>query len=166
MLTVNCSQCHKDYQVALKAVKWIKYSPQFCSLSCLSRYIMSKHGGDVDWGVSGRILPRRPFVDGPDDIYSPLLHQRLRSEYERFVMEYFNEYMFLCYEQFVVMLGPDYGDYYPDFYFPAHGIWLEVKGEWRIGDKAKFESACKILGKDRLLLVGPQYYHMFKRACK
>lgn len=43
--------------------------------------------------------------------------------------------------------------YIPDFALPNIGVFIEVKGPWRLGAKRLFEAALKQLGPDMLVLV-------------
>lgn len=50
--------------------------------------------------------------------------------------------------------------YVPDFYIAPQCVWLELKGTWKKDgeDEAKFLKAQKRIGRDRVILIGPQYF--------
>ena len=136
-------------------------SPAFCSEICLMSHIRSRKPLSA---VELRMRGIRQALPGPaGDVYSPILCRVFRSEFEKSFAEYAAEWPEnVFYEPHALRLHAR-GAYIPDFFIPDYGVWLELKGEWRFGGKAKFMAACNILGADRVLLVPPAYAPWFKR---
>lgn len=135
----------------------------FCSNSCLQAHVSAQtalFAEDLD------TLSIRPAIMDalPRECYSPLLGVSFRSWFEcmfaEHVVEVWKTQVF--YEPHMLRLD-DRHYYVPDFWLPTFGVWLEVKGEWRLGAKKKFVDAQRLLGAERLLLVPPFYRRWFSR---
>lgn len=157
-----CSWCAKQFAVERATSKMVpRESMIFCSDKCLYTHVSSQVPLPAEDLVGLGIGPA--IMDSlPRECYSPLLGVSFRSWFECLFAEHavkvWKEQVF--YEPHMLRLdGTHY--YIPDFWLPRFGVWLEVKGEWRLGAKKKFVDAQRVLGADRLLLVPPLYRRWF-----
>lgn len=160
-----CATCGKE----LTRNRRLNFPPSagmFCSIGCLRRHVFSQ-----------TVLPRRAIEDlgirtaplnwGDRNCFSPFLGVSFRSWFECSVAEFVvrNWKTQIFYEAHSLPLD-DRHCYIPDFWLPERGVWLEVKGEWRLGAKSKFERAQAVLGANRLLLIPELYRPWFRRTTR
>ena len=157
-----CGTCGKELKIN-KRLSLPQASTLFCSESCLRQHVftqsaLSKHV-IKDLGIR-----TAPLNWGDRNCYSTFLGVSFRSWFECWVAEFAvkNWKTQIFYEPHSLPLDERHC-YIPDFWLPELGVWLEVKGEWRLGAKNKFERAQAILGQNRLLLLPESYYSWFKR---
>ena len=133
----------------------------FCSERCLHKHIvglppLSKEALGM-FGISNSFCNNMP-----KECYSVSLGVGFRSWFEcrlaEFIVAKWKTQVF--YEAHMLPIDSTHF-YVPDFWLPMHGVWLEVKGEWRFGGRKKFVTAQRILGADRLLLIPPAYKKWF-----
>jgi hypothetical protein len=159
-----CGKCGKDFVLDRYSCRMNPPgSFLFCSDECFKDYVMSMHP------LSHDDLVRLTVKDAPGDYlekecYSPLLGTTFRSWFECSTAEHIvlRWGVGACYESHIIPIDETHV-YLPDFWIPLSGVWLEVKGEWRLGAKNKFMKAQKIVGEDRLLLVPPFYNRWFRK---
>ena len=158
-----CAVCGDVLLLPRKKLIPTKEGPAFCSAGCLRLHILTMPkltNGELT------LLGARKYVpSSPADVYSPLLRTAFRSHFEKRVAEYLVEAFDgeVLYEPHVFEVGTNHRLYVPDFYIVDYGVWLEVKGEWRLGGKSKFTRAQEMLGPERLLLIPPAYEHWFPK---
>ena len=159
-----CSNCTDAKHVKRDNEKMFpKNANYFCSDACMLAHVVNTprlSGKELrDFGI--RSAPRD--INGCD-CFSLLLGVAFRSWFEVVVAEHLvlNWKLQVFYEPHALVLDRTHV-YIPDFWIPKYGVWLEVKGEWRVGSKSKFERATEILGKDRLLLIPPLYRNRYSK---
>lgn len=137
----------------------------FCSVNCLVSQIESNT--PLPHRLEKLLVANEPYACGIGDnvCLSHVLGTTFKSFFEVVVAEVLaaSRVKRCCYEPFYISLKCGSRDriYVPDFYFPDHGTFVEVKGEWRNGGKRKFAAALSIFGPERLLLVSPYMRGMF-----
>jgi len=152
---IVCDECRAEFWVARRFTTFfgIDDSPEFCSAACMCSYVRRKRPYALpDDRIA--LWDRRVNAD-VHEFYSPSLGMHFCSGFERTVAEIitFVWKMNVLYEPHAVIVGEDEA-YVPDFYFPDHDIWLEVKGGWMSGAKRKFSTACGIMPGRFVLLSG------------
>ena len=135
----------------------------FCSADCFRAYVESMSRSLIPDSITQHVrlvLPEERGGDPP--CYSPILNTSFRSGFECLFIEraHLDWGWRYFYEPHIVKVD-DRHLYLPDFYFPEYGVWVEIKGEWRLGSKRKFRLAQEILGKDRLILAPAPYRNWF-----
>ena len=138
----------------------------FCSEDCMLTHVHSCPPIPNEYLPSYGISPApKEWKDA--ECYSTLLDQRFRSWFECSVAEHLvlKWKTPIVFEPHSIRLDRTHC-YVPDFWLPEYGVWLEVKGEWRLGAKSKFTRTQEILGADRLLIVPPAYKWLTEKRCK
>ena len=157
-----CGRCHKQFPVDRGTRQMFPpESMSFCSEQCLLTHIRALPPLSPD-DIMSFGMQSAHCAALPRECYSPLLDASFRSWFECLLAEriVFNWKTRVFYEPHALPVNG--GDLYiPDFWLPEYGVWLEPKGEWRIGAKKKFVAAQKILSPERLLLVPPLYRRWF-----
>ncbi len=160
-----CATCLKDICRGNRRDLFPPNALQFCSKACLLEHITSMPKVDAQFRqrIAPRIIPEDEDF-GNRNCYSIRLGMAFRSWFECHVAEEFvlKKKFAVYYEAHSIQVD-DTHVYVPDFWIPRHGVWLEVKGEWRNGAKKKFEQATKLLGAERLLLIPPVYKGWFRQ---
>ncbi len=161
----KCRTCGKDVKGTVKqGAIFTPNSVAFCCSDCFIEHVTSMNPfGDIELRALGVSWARR--IPLKREFYSPLLKMYFRSRMECDVAEaltYKFDLSWGCYYESCELRIDEGKSYVPDFYLSKYGVFLEVKGEWRIGAKTKFEKALSILGQDRLLLIPPLYNKWFK----
>jgi hypothetical protein len=152
-----CTRCGAEYEIQKRHDSWLHYGHHFCGILCLREHIQHQ-----PLSVTTDPFGHLDGMPSEGECYSVRLQRHFRSQYELLVAEVMDRWdMVCCYERFFLYLG-DHDVYIPDLVFPGRGVAVEIKGEWRIGAKRKFQEAQRILGGDRLILLGPQYLRLFK----
>ena len=167
----ECTVCGNWFQVPTKESKFFNIESEvFCSLNCLLSYIKASQPFDFCTLPQIELATTDCFGIGEPSCYSLRLNTNFRSMFEVVVAETFVllEKFRLRYEPFVITLNNQSGKefhYLPDFYFPDHGIILEVKGGWRGGGMKRFRAA-KALLNNRLILIPSFYRRWFNSRLK
>lgn len=164
---MQCLRCKLELNIKRKAEAQFPWrAAAFCTESCMLAHIRSQkpvsHEFLQDLGIS-----TAPQNWGDRNCHSAYLGVTFRSWFECAVAEHivksWNTQIF--YEAHSLPIDEKHS-YIPDFWLPAYGVWLEVKGEWRLGAKSKFEQALALMGSDRLLLVPEAYRSWFNARGK
>jgi hypothetical protein len=166
---MTCDCCEKSFWLEDRYTKF-RIGKVFCSLSCVRRYIEQIE----PLRSNSETLRRLIEVDSPShfgemDAHSFLLQKTFRSNFERDFAEMvvLNWNWRLQYEAHSIQTAAGgSSSYLIDFYLPEHGVWIETKGEWRLGGKKKFQRALGLIGEKRLLLLGPQYFGELRTIAK
>ncbi len=143
-------------------------TPEFCAIDCIRDYINDKSKLNEDHGAWKAIAKVDPGECGEGMCYSHLLHMPFRSAFEAMVAEVMLfgwKWLSVFYEYHAVRVTMK-KTYIPDFFVADHDVWIEVKGNWRSGDKKKFIMASEIMGQDRVILIPSFYWRGFKGATK
>lgn len=164
-MNARCSACGREFRIDRANERFFfKEAVRFDSIACLRQYVRRLRRRQRLPGCVRDVQPAERMADGGS--FSPLLGGAFRSGFEVSVAE-----TVVCawgipllYEPHVVHLGERV--YIPDFFIPWHSAWLEVKGEWRSGSKAKFGKALDALGPERLIIVPPLYRREFDSAAQ
>lgn len=163
---MNCHRCGESLprHYTSRAFRFPDGAPAFCSDACLKAHIFSQrpHGR--------KAFESAGIFSAPDnwksrECYSLRLGVTFRSWAECSVAEHvvFSWRTPVFYEPHTLRVDAKHL-YVPDFWLPRFGVWLEVKGEWRMGAMTKFSRAQRILGPDRLLLVPSCYRWLFRKG--
>lgn len=160
-----CEFCESWYLVPKRFEKFTEVGPAFCRLNCLKEYVerLKPDRGIADWLVKSPIR-----VPPTQAVKSLLLNMSFRSNFEVDVAEVFvfdfGWSSSVSYEEVGVPLDDNH-IYTPDFVKRDNLAFIEVKGTWMLGGQNKYRKAQAILGRERLIPVGPQYAAEFaKRA--
>jgi len=164
-VNARCSECGREFRIGRANERFFfKEAARFDSIACLRQYIRRTRRRSRLPAAVRDVQPDERMADGLS--FSPMLGGSFRSCFEVAVAE-----TIVCawgipllYEPHVVEVGTRV--YIPDFFVPWHSVWLEVKGEWRSGSKAKFGRALDILGPERLIIVPPLYRREFDGAAQ
>lgn len=165
-----CDRCGREYTVPQRFYQFTGIGKSFCSLNCLRWYVEGVARLRKDSPILKRVekCPILPIEMSDHSCYSVILGAVFRSQYEA----QFAEVIACCwsweviYEYHRIKLNGSRKMYVPDFFQLDNSVWLEVKGEFHIGAKAKVVYGQKIVGADRLLLVGPQYHNEVVKLSK
>lgn len=159
---MHCATCGKELRRGSR-LNLPTESLLFCTETCMRHYVLAQTAlpryAIEDFGIR-----TAPMNWGDRNCFSPYLGVSFRSWFECRVAEHI-----VCHWQTQIFYEAhslpidDRHCYIPDFWLPECGVWLEVKGEWRLGAKSKFERARDILGPNRLLLVPESCSSWFKR---
>lgn len=162
----DCAQCCNRLHPPKRDEAFYRMeTPLFCSAACFRAYVEGMSPSGISPSIVDHVRLVRPDERGGDPpCYSPLLHTSFRSGFECMFTEtiHLEWHWKYFYEPHVVRIDEKHV-YLPDYYLPRFGVWIEVKGEWRIGSKKKFLVAQDLLGRDRLLLIPPTYRNWFGR---
>lgn len=161
---MRCGNCGAELKPQKrKELAFPVASMRFCSERCLRVYVFRQQAIPEDV-IKMHGIRTAPQNWGDRNCYSTFLGVSFRSWFECGVAEHLVRtwQTQLFYEAHSLPLDNTHV-YIPDFWLPEFGIWLEVKGEWRLGGKNKFERAQGILGSDRLLLIPDSYKPWFSR---
>jgi predicted nuclease of restriction endonuclease-like RecB superfamily len=164
---MRCSRCAGLFSSGRAKERMIPAgSLTFCSVACLFCHIKEQSALSARELASLKIREANNDSSGRD-CYSPILGMSFRSWLECSIAEYVAQYLDapIYYESHAVLL-PIGRVYIPDFWIPSHGVWLEAKGEWRLGARGKFVEAMKILSPERLLLILPFHQSEMKKKGK
>lgn len=159
-----CSRCRKRFSVDQATARMIPgESLLFCSEPCLFDHITGMRPLSLE-ELQGFGIFNADCTGHVKECHSPLLGVSFRSWFECLLAEHAvaNWKTQIFYEPHTLPVNARH-TYLPDFWLSAYGVWLEVKGEWRIGGKKKFVAAQRIIGADRLLLVPPSYRRWFSQ---
>jgi len=159
-----CEACNVQLTLSRRSRNFFpRGGATFCSEHCLRSFAtrqraLKKHEL-ADLGIQ-----RPPKNESGLECYSPYLGVSFRSWFECSVAEHVVRYWQtqIFYEPHCIPVDARHS-YVPDFWLPEFGVWLEVKGEWRLGAKQKFEKATALLGSNRLLLLPDFYKTWFRR---
>lgn len=136
----------------------------FCSKTCLLQHIEGQKSLSTLQLQGMGLQPSTADNWGFRSHYSVRLGVHFRSWFECDVAEtlvFDHDYTDLQYEPHQLFIDEKHR-YVPDFFFKNHGVWLEVKGEWRGGGKHKFCQALHLLGRNRLVIIPDSYKSWFK----
>lgn len=161
---MHCARCGTKLRDALKDTETFPNEAlRFCSAQCLIAHIRSNKSVGRDW-LNDLGVRASNQSWGDRNCLSTFLGVAFRSWFECDVAEYIVKKWKtpVFYEPHILPLDETHF-YMPDFWLPEYGIWLEVKGEWRLGAKSKFQKALLILKPDRLILIPSIYRRWFKR---
>lgn len=166
----TCEWCGKRFTVPKRDEKYFGLgTPEFCAIDCIRQYVEDKSRLNEDHGLWRKIMQLAPGDTGIGGLsYSPMLGQSFRSGYEAIVAEVMLGlwgWSGVFYEPHALKVE-EKRTYIPDFYLARWDVWLEVKGNWRSGDKKKFIQASELLGKNRTILLPNFYWKHFKNAVK
>jgi hypothetical protein len=145
MPSIKCTACGE--QVEVKKSQWKlldKSSEQFCSTECLLALINTNgHPPTQMWPVEEERV---------GSFWSDKLGVALMSKYEESVGLFLREHeISFQYENYWFPVGTTI--YIPDFYLPKTDCFLEVKGLYGIGSKAKLSHVRKQHSSLRLITV-------------
>lgn len=164
---MQCSRCQSGLKIGRKNEALFPYgSYSFCSEGCLLSHIRSQKSVSreflQDLGIS-----TAPQNWGDRNCHSTFLGVTFRSWFECQVAEHIvREWKTQVFYEAHSLPLDERHCYVPDFWLPAYGVWLEVKGEWRMGARSKFENALCLMGNERLILIPETYRTWFKGRAK
>ena len=152
----NCV-CNNEFDLPIKEAKLISREfDLFCSPSCFLRYINEHESIKIS------AKRYRPVVSTAFECWDKVTYRFYRSMYEVYVARYLilNNINFY-YEPHAFKINGKY--YTPDFWVPEKDLYIECKGRWGSGSKAKTENAAKIFP----LILLPSYLQQeFKKEMK
>lgn len=157
-MEIICSVCDKPFDLPLSSVSnWITENPIFCSPCCFSFYIKHRIAGLNGFSCIKRGAEKVQLSEAGDSdygVWSNTLQMAFRSDFERVVALYLYERQHrFWYEQ--VSIKVETKTYTPDFYIPEAACFIEVKGVWGAGSKAKYKKAMKLLYPHESLILLP-----------
>lgn len=161
-MEIICASCGKLFNMKLADVSnMITANPVFCSPYCLLHLIKDRafYIKITEARHFKRQKERKLLSDASDADYaawSDTLQMTFRSDFERVVALYlYKNNVDFWYEQ--VVLEVETKKYTPDFYLPEAATFLEVKGVWGAGSKAKYKKAVNTIGWYESLILIPWY---------
>lgn len=157
-MEIICSVCDKPFDLPLSSVSnRIIENPVFCSPCCFSFYIKHKIAGLNGFSFVKRRAEKTQLSDAGESeygVWSSTLLMSFRSDFERVVALYLRKRQHrFWYEQVSIKVGTK--TYTPDFYLPEACCFIEVKGVWGAGSKAKYKKAMKLLYSHESLILIP-----------
>lgn len=152
----NC-YCQKGFNLSLKEARLVSTEfDLFCSPSCFLKYI-----NDLE---TTKILAKRyqPVVSQAFECWDDVTRSFYRSMYEvyfaRFLVQNGIEFK---YEPHSIKVEGKH--YTPDFWIPAKDVYIECKGRWGSGARAKTVKASKVIP---LILLPSYLQREFTNAVK
>ena len=133
--------------------KYIHRSELFyCSPECVRRVLSEFHGSST--GNKYRRVSEQEMKNKVDDnsTWCPKRRQFFRSDYEILVADWL-DLIGIKYEYETIILSSGKQHYLPDFYIPESDTFLEVKGLWRMGAKAKIQRIREAIPGIRLIVI-------------
>lgn len=151
-MEIFCSVCENPFVLPLSALDNLIISDTtFCSPACFSTYVSRRVIALKSFGpVSARQQEKVHLSDASEAeyaVWSATLQMSFRSDFEGVVALYlYKKQHKFWYEKVSIKIGKKI--YTPDFYLPEAACFVEVKGVWGAGSKAKYKKA-----------MGSLYYH-------
>lgn len=158
-MEIFCNVCGNPFVLPLSALdNLIVSETTFCSPVCFSRYVSCRVAALQKFGiVSERQREKVHLSDASEAdyaVWSATLQMSFRSDFERVVaLNLHKMRRKFWYEKVSIQVGTK--KYIPDFYLPEAACFIEVKGVWGAGSKAKYKSAIKLLYPHESLVLLP-----------
>jgi hypothetical protein len=140
MASILCQVCRSQFDMTRRDAKYVFDAAEFiCSAECLKEFIeqydpkpLPTKG--IRWFTDIEMKNQR----GERTIWSRDLNEFFRSEWELIVAGFltFSGIPYV-YEGAAIKVG--HAHYIPDFFLPDKNLFLEVKGLWLAGSKAKLK---------------------------
>jgi predicted nuclease of restriction endonuclease-like RecB superfamily len=155
-----CHVCGGKIYISLSSHASVPDMFRFCREQCLHDYITGMQPLSESEIREFEVAVNPEISHG--HIYSQKLARYFRSKFELLFAEkvVFSWNQQVYYEHHSIQAN--YRKHYvPDFWFPEHGVWVELKGVWHSGAKKKFLDVQRNIGRDRLLLLPALCYNWF-----
>lgn len=153
--------CGNPFVLPLSALdNLIVSDTTFCSPVCFSLYISRRVTALKSFGIiSERQQENVSLSDASEAeyaVWSDMLQMSFRSHFEKVVALYLHKmHHKFWYEKVSIQVGTK--KYTPDFYLPEAACFIEVKGVWGAGSKAKYKKAIKLLEPMESLVLLPMW---------
>jgi hypothetical protein len=141
---VSCEEC--ETRTSMKESEFYSGLPFFCSASCISHIIDAYPLGK--FSLPKKVLKGNKKVVEEEASF-PVMGNELyvRSRFEAVFAEWFfkTRREILQYEPCTFILHHKKGiaHYTPDFWIPERGLFIEVKGMWKLGSRSKMNLMLK-----------------------
>lgn len=158
-MEIFCGVCGNSFVLPLSALdNLIVGDTTFCSPSCFSIHINRRVTALKSFGmIPARQQEKVRLSDASEAdfaAWSATLQMSFRSEFEKVVALYLHKmHHDFWYEKVSIQVGTK--EYTPDFYLPEAACFIEVKGVWGAGSKAKYKKAIKLLEPMESLVLLP-----------
>jgi hypothetical protein len=135
MRSNQCIVCKRLQEVRTGDWSYLDPSgPFICSKDCIARWI-----GSHERRVSLHCYTAQVARPSADAVYSEMLGMHFRSRYEVYFAEWLSGTgVAFLYEPFEFHWQGK--SYLPDFFFPEHSCFVEVKGVWTASQQTKLKS--------------------------
>jgi hypothetical protein len=141
MRTLRCCTCHSVFELAPKEAVYLEDDGLFiCGATCLVQWLIKDEGRLNPLNLNGdNRTVRAARLDRPEEVYSNILGRFFRSHFEMHFAEVMASWGMVFTYETLAFVWDSTKFYAPDFYFPQHRAFVELKGRWRSGQRKKFK---------------------------
>lgn len=139
-----CGMCERIFDVTPKSWLEIPFNMDYlCSAKCVYAWIKMQSPVRLSLATRNSDIIYKKYVLGvPSEVHSQKLDTFYRSKFESCFAEACADKGFES-EYECVLFKVGNGTYTPDFYFPKYGCFVEIKGQWGLGQKGKMTQFIK-----------------------
>lgn len=171
-MDIICSECGQSFSLSLSEVSGMSITESlYCSPSCFSAAVTDREKDvkKLNMPFVRRLSESNLLTDaGYSDyaVWSDKLKMNFRSDFERLVALYLRKMKHrFWYERVSIKVGLQ--RYIPDFYLLDSFTFIEVKGVWGPGSKAKFRKAMRVISpQETIILLPMRMKNQFKKEVR